>query len=362
MGAELRAFILTRPALTIAIIVSALALIGLFGVWLFTGSIGNDFGVYWRTANLPVFWAYWHGFKYPFPYMPTMLLWIAPLKAIPFWPAYFMWAAVSILALVAAARPYLSRPELWLLVLSPALTNGLMTGQVSAMMAALLIWALATRNRYAAGIAFGIVASIKPQLAVMVPLLLLLRQDWRAIGSSAATFALLVVASTMLFGGDIWNTWIGSLPEFRFRLEIMGISGISPAAVADGFGLNPLPFLVLGGGLGVWLVYACRNMPPIETAAAIGTASILAAPYALTYDLAVIAPFLVCAVFRKSVVAAVGLSGVVPPLPLVLSGFLLVRSGLHGRVGRISGLSALGQSGDADPGDYVLPVRPVVEH
>lgn len=49
-------FIVTRPALTIAWIVSVLALIGTIGLWLFKGHIANDFSVYWRTANLPLYW------------------------------------------------------------------------------------------------------------------------------------------------------------------------------------------------------------------------------------------------------------------------------------------------------------------
>ena len=325
MGGKAKAFILSRPALAFAWIVSGIAAIGLLSVWLFTGSIGNDFGVYWRTANMHPMWAYWHGFKYPFPYLPTMLLWIAPLKLLPLWPAYFLFVAASIFALIRAVQPYLAKPEIMLLIACPPAANGLMTGQVSALMAALMIWACATEKRVAAGIAFAVIASIKPQLAVLVPLLLLLRRDWTAIAAAAAGFLLLAAIATMTYGPDIWQTWFGSLPEFRYRLRIMGIGGFSPAATADSWGLNPLPFLLLGSVAGVWLIFRCRQCDAIATVAALGIASCLAAPYSLAYDFVVVAPFLVRAIFRNHLTAAVALSTAVPPLPLVLAGIELIR-------------------------------------
>ena len=318
-------FILANPALALAIGVSAMMAIGLSGVWIYTGSIGNDFGVYWRTANLPLQWAYWHGFEYPFPYMPTALLWIAPLKLTPQWLAFILWAAVGIFMLIRTCRPYLTRPELWLLFASPPLMNGLMTGQVSAVMAALMIFGCGTKNRYAAGIAFGIIASVKPQMVIMVPFFLLLLRDWKAFGAAAATFAMLVAISVSIFGLGAWSDWLASLPEFRFRLIIMDIVGVSPAAVADHHGLNPIPFMLFGGAVGAWLVYRCRTLGPVEVAAALAVGSLLAAPYALNYDLAVVMPFLVQSIFRGQITAAVAISGAYPPVPLAIAAFNLAR-------------------------------------
>jgi len=319
MGARVKAYILAHRALTFAWIVSILALIGTIGLWLFKKQIANDFSVYFRTANLPLIWTYWHGHKFPFPYMPTMLLWIAPLKGLPFWPSWIAWVSISIFALARACRPYLSRPELWLLFFSPPVSNGLLTGQVTVILVALMIWGCGAKNRWAAGLVFAVIASIKPQLVVMVPLLLLLRRDGRAIVAAALGFVLLVVLATLAFGVDTWRAWYVGLADLRFALMAMGIGGFSPAAAADGLGLNPVPFLVAGAVFGVWLVYRCRLCDPLATTAALGVGSIAAAPYSLTYDFAVAAPFLVLAIFRNQFLAALALSGAAPPVPLLLA-------------------------------------------
>lgn len=46
-------FILASPALALAIGISAMMAIGLSGVWIYTGSIGNDFGVYLIHVSVP---------------------------------------------------------------------------------------------------------------------------------------------------------------------------------------------------------------------------------------------------------------------------------------------------------------------
>jgi hypothetical protein len=75
----------------------------------------------------------------------------------------------------------------------------------------------------------------------------------------------------------------------------------------------------------VWLVFACRKAGPLQSSAAIGTGSLLAAPYALGYDLAVILPFLAYATFRGSFGAAFALSGTLNPAPLLLTTWQLLR-------------------------------------
>ena len=62
---------------------------------------------------------------------------------------------------------------------------------------------------------------------------------------------------------------------------------------------------------------------PLESATAIAAASLLSAPYALTYDLASIAPFLIHAAFQDRKEAPVAIAGILNPLPLLLTGKLL---------------------------------------
>lgn len=325
------ALILARPSVAVAVIVSAVFLIGLITVWILGDAIANDFSVYWRTANGQLSEVYSPSFEYPFPYAPTMLLWIAPLKLVPLWPAFVAWFAINIAALRCATRTYLNSGELWLLVCCPPLAYSLLTGQVSVVLATLMLWSFGTKNRLLAGIVLGVVATIKPQLVLFAPLLLLLRFDWRAIAALAATFIFVVVLSIALFGQNLWSEWMDSMDNFRGVLNREAIikAAMTPVAAAENWGLPPLPFLLVGIVAGGWLVYRCRKAGALETTAAVAAASLLASPYGLIYDLAAVAPFLVWSIFRGGITAAVAISAVAPPLPLLLTCLELVRRVRH---------------------------------
>ena len=319
------AFALRRPALAVTIGVSVVLSLGLVIHFSLENAFATDFSVYWRTANEPVAEAYRPRSSLPFPYPPTMLVWIKPLAVLPMWVAFALWVGASIAAIVAICRNFLSGPAIGLLLISPPLVNGLSTGQVSAALTALLIWACMTPHRLLAGLAFGVIASVKPQLVVMAPLLLLLRRDWPAVAGAAVAFLAVVASTVLLFGPGIWLEWLQSMENFRAVLvkdNVLGVA-ITPAAAASHLRLPPLPFLVAGAAAGLWLIVRCRNVGPLETATAIAAASLLAAPYALTYDLAAIAPFLIFAAFQDRKEAPVAIAGILNPLPLLLTGKLL---------------------------------------
>lgn len=296
--------------------------------YIFAAKFGNDFGVYWRAANQPPQDVYFWKGRFPFPYAPPMMLWIAPLALIPKWVGYFLFVGSSIAAFVLVCRRYLPTLAIAIALLSPPTVRGLLTGQVCAALAALMIWACGTTNRFAAGIAFGIIATIKPQLVVVAPLMWALDRDWRALVAAAATFLLIVFFSLCLFGPERWAEWLGSMNHFHHAVADTNIIMISttPAAVAERFGYAPVPFLLLGIILGVVIVYLSRKAEPIEKAAAIGLGSILASPYALAYDLTVVMPFLALAVFRGRILAAIGLGIPNHPLPLIVAAYELVRT------------------------------------
>lgn len=288
----------------------------------------NDFSVYWRAANQPLEQVYFWKGRFPFPYAPTMLLWISPLSVIPKWPAYFLFGGISVTAFVLACRPYLPKAAIALAMISPPFVRGIFTGQVCALLGALLIWACGTRNRLAAGIALGIIATIKPQLVLMAPLMLALNKDWRAWWSALGAFLFIVLLSLVIFGPARWPEWAGSMDHFRSALiETRAIRiGVSPAAVAERFGYPPLPFLFLGTLGGALIVYLCRFAEALEKAAAIALGSILAAPYALAYDLTPIMPLLALAVFRGRILAAFGMGYPTPPIPVIISVYELLSS------------------------------------
>lgn len=287
----------------------------------------NDFSVYWRTANSPAVEAYFWSGRFPFPYMPTMLTWITPLSLIPKWPAYFLFVICSAIAFALACKPYLTKPALALAMVSPPFVHGLATGQVSAAIAALLIWASGTGNRIAAGIAFGIIASVKPHLVVMAPLMFILNRDGRAFFAAGITFLLIIILSILLFGFERWPEWVASMDHFRNAVVNTDVieGGITPAAVAQRYGLPPVPFLLIGMSMGIGLVYLCRNAAGLEKAAVISVGSMLAAPYALRYDLATVVPFLALAICRGRILPVVAFVAGTNPLPILVSTYELAR-------------------------------------
>lgn len=268
--------------------------------FLAAGKFGNDFGVYWRVAHQPADTAYLFSGQFPFPYAPTTLLWVAPIAWIPFWPGFAGWSIFSAAALALACRSHLSKGAIALVLVSPVVVVGLLAGQCSVALAALIISACGTSNRPIAGVAFAIVASVKPQLVIMAPLIFALDRDWRAFSVAALAFAAIVALSVVLFGPDRWFEWVASMHHFHRAVSGTNViaEAVAPAALAERFGLPPLPVLVCGVAAGVALACSGRRSGPLGKAAAITVGSILAAPYAMAYDLSAAVPAMALFLFE----------------------------------------------------------------
>lgn len=314
-----------KAALPIALILCVFFSTLILQNYVAASKFSNDFGVYWRAANQQPELVYlWRG-NYPFPYAPTMLLWIQPLAFVAKWPAYFVFIGFSTFAYILALRPYLPKAAIALCLISPPFMRGVFTGQVCAILSTLLLWAVGTERRVAAGIALGVIASIKPQLVLMAPLMLVLNRDWKAFVAAGSTFIATVIVS-LAFGPDRWPEWLASMDHFHRAVTETGIVnvGMSPAVIAERFGLPGLPFMLLGTLAGTGIVYLCRNLPTLEKATAIALGSILAAPYALAYDLTAVVPFLALAVVRGRIWAGLSMAALLPPLPVIVAAFELL--------------------------------------
>jgi len=316
---------LQRLALPTAVAISTVWAIALLHRFVIDDSIGMDFSVYWRAANDPLAEVYLPRPVLNFPYPPTMLLWIAPLSLLQMWAAYSIWLVVSISAFIRACRAHLTNKEIALALASCPMVYCLLNGQVSAFLAALLMWACGTRNRIAAGVALAVIASIKPQFVLLAPLFLLATRDWRAIGSSTLSLATIVAISFAAFGAETWEKWLQSLDHFHEIVIKNGVLNVmlTPAAAAQLWGLPSLPFMAAGAAIGAWLVVRCRDHSPLHQATAIAAGSLLASPYAILYDLVAVVPFLVWSIFRGSILSAYAISGQLNPMPLLAAAYRL---------------------------------------
>jgi hypothetical protein len=230
----------------------------------------------------------------PFPYPPSALPLLAPFGLLPFWPAFWLWTALSVAAFWSAARNIAS--GLPLAFAAPHMVLALVLGQTTLWIGALLIWGVVLlRSRpLLAGVLFGIAAAIKPQFAVMVPFALLFGRHWRAIGGSVGGFAAMILLS-LPFGPFLWSEWaamIGKHPGIvsGYGLDVLGAS---PMLLIKVLGL-PLylhaPFVALAIWL-VWRAFRSDNVKLRVLALLAGT--LLASPYAIRYEVAMLAPSLV---------------------------------------------------------------------
>lgn len=239
---------------------------------------------------------------YPFPYPPFFLFALRPLDTLPFLPAYliaigttlafYLWATVG--------REWRRTMTLAALV-APTTTLALVAGQAGLLAAALLIGGcrlLFDRLPIAAGVLFGLL-SFKPQLGLLVPVALIAAGEWRAIAAAAATIFLLVAASAVAFGGDVWVTWAAALAPYAGEFASASAAGrlghLMPTVTAAARQLGASPPLAdiaqfAAAALAAGAVWHCfRRGPTPLAAAALFVATFVATPHALVYDMPPIA-------------------------------------------------------------------------
>lgn len=178
-------------------------------------------------------------------YPPSMLLVGVPFAGLPIFIAYVLWTSGTLLLLFLATKPL---ELVWwarlFIVASPAAIMDVVFGQNGALTTALLLSGLllAPSRPVIAGILFGLL-TVKPQLGVLVPFCLLAAGNYRAILSAGATALLLVIATGLLFGFEVWSLfWTETRPLMTAILE---------APFPQGFQMNAVTFFMLARSLGL---------------------------------------------------------------------------------------------------------------
>ncbi len=237
-----------------------------------------------------------YGWHYP-PFFFAVAIVVA---AVPYAWGLFIWLATSLAAYLAVLRAIVPRPQTWLLALAfPAVFVNIGHGQNGFLTAALLGGALQLMDRrpWLAGVLIGMLA-YKPQFGVLIPIALLASQRWSVIVVAGATVATLVIASTAALGTNIWRAFFESTAFTQnIVLEQGGtgwekIQSIFSALRAFGFGVDTAyaAQLSLALVLAASIVWLWRSEAAFDLkASALATASLLATPYVLDYDLVVLA-------------------------------------------------------------------------
>lgn len=267
--------------------------------WIFFGfdPVGLDYGTFWRASRLLVSNIY-RGPDFAFIYPPSALWILQPLKVVGWLDGYLLTTAFSIVLFVYSVK----RLDGWRIagasLLSSAAIQGLALGQTPMIIAALMLLSVNLNSTWR-GVAFGALATIKPQLLLTAPFIFVARKDWAGLFGMLGGATVSLIFSVAVWGLQPWNDWLNFLPQFREFLHVKLVIGstITLAGQADAAGLNPIPFLllqVLGAS------FLALRIPPDAHGSAlvawiVGT-STMASPYSLTHDTVALMPAVITSI------------------------------------------------------------------
>jgi hypothetical protein len=224
----------------------------------------------------------------PFPYPPILLALFVPFAMLPFWVAFSAWVAITALLYVLVTRP-LIEPRFSLA--QAAAAANFMTGQNGFLTSGIFIGgtSLLGRRPIAAGAVLGLL-SVKPQLALLLPVALLAGREWRAIAGGIASSIVLLALGFLLFGASAYSSFIAILPHFYGWLSAGRWPWgelASTFALLRWFGVPKNGALVAHGAvaLGAAAVVArawARKLD--ERVAILAAGTLLVPPYLFTYD------------------------------------------------------------------------------
>lgn len=229
------------------------------------------------------------------------LFFYAPFAALPYLSALLVWSVLGVAAYLLAARHCLKlrSPALLALLAAPCALVTLLAGQNGFFTAALALLALAWLGPrpWCAGICIGLLC-IKPQLGLLWPFILLGLGAWRSFAAASLTVLALVATSLALHGVDAWADYLPYASQLHSHFASdNGANGLRTYQLMM---LSPMPALRLLGlpvalasllQLAISLIAAIccvvgfrRHADAATRCMLLGSACLLATPYAFNYD------------------------------------------------------------------------------
>lgn len=284
------------------------------------GFADKDFANYWtagklilagRTADLfgphPVYFAHlteafgpdfpWHNWSYP----PHYLLFLWPLGLVGYKTAMMLFLAVTGAFFVWAARAFGGRDNslVWIAII-PFVAHNLWVAQNGFLFAGCALAALAFRDSrpLLAGVFLGLL-TIKPQLGVFFPFLLLAERRWLVIASAAATTICLVSLSAAIFGIDAWRGYLTEVIPYQ-SFVMRELEGTFLAMLTSVYGMLrnwglsadialPLHVVVAIPAAVIAIAAFLLGRSDRDRSVLLLVATFVVTPYALTYDLGLLA-------------------------------------------------------------------------
>ncbi len=250
-----------------------------------------------------------------FSYPPHALLLLAPLALLPYLAALVLWSiagAAGFMGVALGRLPRLSDGSLlWALLLAPVLWVNVVFGQFGLLLATMFVGALRAlpTRPVLAGILIGAL-TIKPQLGLLLPLLLLLTGAWRALAAAALTTLVMIGLSVVAFGIEPWRVYVAETMPFQWHfIEVMDgfyrFQMSTPYTLFWFLGFSVEASLALQAVISVAIAASAIAVIrsdadwPVK-AAVVAFGSVLMVPYVLAYDLAIpFAALMWCLTERK---------------------------------------------------------------
>jgi hypothetical protein len=239
------------------------------------------------------------GWHYP----PPFLLVAAALATMPYVPALIVWQLATLAPFASMMWRLVPRRETLLLTLAAPVTLVCVTHGHNGFLTGLLLGGglmLLDKRPFAGGLLLGCLI-YKPQLALILPPLLLAARSGRAIGGAMLSAGLLVTLTLAIWGWPVWQAFLDSLPLTRGVVIEQGSTGfykiMSPFAAMRMWGADvPLAYAVqllttLAAMAAVVWVASARAVPELRNAL-VCAAVLVATPYVLDYDFVVLLPAL----------------------------------------------------------------------
>ena len=238
-----------------------------------------------------------HNYSYP----PVSYPLAAFFSLFPYWLSLALWLAGTGAFFVWAVGKWWPEGAGWpaLALVTPAAIVNIWTGHYGFLIGGLFLlgWRLLDEKPVRAGICFGLMF-LKPHLAVLVPLALALRGDWRAIFSAASTVAVLVVATGLVYGWAPWSEYLlrtsgvqaAMIDPKGMFFRLMSPSVMSAIIQKGGSWAvaGTVQALVALGAVGMVAIAAIRKVSRKDLAFLVATCTFLVLPYSFNYDLTVV--------------------------------------------------------------------------
>jgi len=282
--------------------------------------LGRDFLNYWTGGRLVItgdaasaydlarynallrewFWPEQSGMAFSYP--PHALPLLAPFGALPYLTAYALWSGLGALGFAAVALggapKAADRSIVAAIALAPVVWVNIIFGQLGLLLAVMFVGALrALPGRpLLAGVLLGLL-TVKPQLGLLLPIVLLMTGAWRAIAAAVITTLALVGLSLALFGIDPWRLyWEHTMPlQWAFVTDMNGFyvnqmvtpyTALWSLGVPSGIALKIQGVIALAVAIAVLAVLRSAASWPLKCAVT-AFGAVLAVPYVLAYDLAI---------------------------------------------------------------------------